>query len=130
MGQTVERTSLDLRFQGYRLRNDAAEARLLASIAEHSRASPVRRRAAFVARHEHRRRGRDALAQQGVGEHAPRSALRNEPGRTRDPVSRCVPRLQTRDFHAQANLLVASLLSRRESSFKKMEEFYDRSGHA
>lgn len=39
-------------------------------------------------------------------------------------------RLQTRDFHAQANLLVASLLSRRESFFKKMEEFYDRSGHA
>jgi ParB/RepB/Spo0J family partition protein len=40
------------------------------------------------------------------------------------------PRLQTRDFHAQANLLVASLLSRRESFFKKMEEFHDRSGHA
>lgn len=39
-------------------------------------------------------------------------------------------RLQTRDFHAQANLLTASLLSRRESFFKKMEEFYDRSGHA
>jgi len=39
-------------------------------------------------------------------------------------------RLQTRDFHAQANLLVASLLSRRESFFKKMEEFYDRSGQA
>jgi len=40
------------------------------------------------------------------------------------------PRLQTRDFHAQANLLVASLLGRRESFFKKMEEFYDRSGQA
>jgi hypothetical protein len=39
-------------------------------------------------------------------------------------------RLQTRDFHAQANLLLASLLGRRESFFKKMEEFYDRSGHA
>jgi len=39
-------------------------------------------------------------------------------------------RLQTRDFYAQANLLVASLLSRRESFFKKMEEFYDRSGQA
>jgi hypothetical protein len=39
-------------------------------------------------------------------------------------------RLQTRAFHAQANLLVASLLSRRESFFKKMEEFHDRSGHA
>lgn len=38
--------------------------------------------------------------------------------------------LQTRAFHAQANLLVASLLSRRESFFKKMEEFHDRSGHA
>jgi len=40
------------------------------------------------------------------------------------------PRLQTRAFYAQANLLVASLLSRRESFFKKMEEFHDRSGHA
>jgi len=40
------------------------------------------------------------------------------------------PRLETRDFHAQANLLVASLLSRRESFFNKMEEFHDRSGHA
>ena len=34
MSQTVERTSFDLRFQSYRLRNDAAETRLLASIAE------------------------------------------------------------------------------------------------
>ena len=40
------------------------------------------------------------------------------------------PRLRTRDFYAQANLLVASLLSRRDSFFKKMEEFYDRSGQA
>jgi hypothetical protein len=38
------------------------------------------------------------------------------------------PRLQTRDFFAQANLLLASLLGRRDSFFKKMEEFYDRSG--
>ena len=46
-------------------------------------------------------------------------------------MTRCDdPRLQTRDFYAQANLLVASLLSRRESFFKKMEEFHDRSGHA
>ena len=46
-------------------------------------------------------------------------------------MARCdSPRLQTRAFHAQANLLVAGLLSRRESFFKKMEEFYDRSGHA
>jgi hypothetical protein len=46
-------------------------------------------------------------------------------------VTRCDdPRLKTRAFHAQANLLVASLLSRRESFFKEMEEFYDRSGHA
>jgi hypothetical protein len=37
-------------------------------------------------------------------------------------------RLQNRAFYAQANLLLASLLSRRESFFKKMEEFYDRSG--
>ena len=34
MRQTIERTSFDLRFQSYRLRNDAAEARLLASIAQ------------------------------------------------------------------------------------------------
>jgi hypothetical protein len=46
-------------------------------------------------------------------------------------VARCDdPRLQTRTFYAQANLLVAGLLSRRESFFKKMEEFHDRSGHA
>lgn len=40
------------------------------------------------------------------------------------------PRLKTRAFHAQANLLLASLLSRRDSFFKKMEEFHDRSGRA
>ena len=46
-------------------------------------------------------------------------------------MTRCDdPRLQTRDFYAQANLLVASLLSRRDSFFKKMEEFHDRSGRA
>jgi hypothetical protein len=38
--------------------------------------------------------------------------------------------LQSRDFHAQANLLLAGLLSRRDSFFQKMEEFYDRSGRA
>jgi hypothetical protein len=46
-------------------------------------------------------------------------------------MTRCDdPRLKTRAFHAQANLLLASLLSRRDSFFKKMEEFHDRSGHA
>ena len=46
-------------------------------------------------------------------------------------MTRCDdPRLKTRTFHAQANLLVASLLSRREWFFKKMEEFHDRSGQA
>lgn len=40
------------------------------------------------------------------------------------------PRLQRRDFYAQANLLLASLFGRRESFFNKMEEFYDRSGRA
>jgi ParB/RepB/Spo0J family partition protein len=46
-------------------------------------------------------------------------------------VTRCDdPRLKTCAFHAQANLLVASLLSRRELFFKTMEEFHDRSGHA
>jgi hypothetical protein len=39
-------------------------------------------------------------------------------------------RLKTRAFYAQANLLVARLLSGQESFFKKMGEFYDRSGHA
>ena len=34
MSETVERSSLDLRYEGYRIRNAAAEARLLASIAE------------------------------------------------------------------------------------------------
>jgi ParB/RepB/Spo0J family partition protein len=46
-------------------------------------------------------------------------------------MTRCdSARLKSRAFYAQANLLVASLLSRRESFFKKMEEFYDRSGQA
>ena len=46
-------------------------------------------------------------------------------------MTRCDdPRLKTRAFHAQANLLLASLLSRRDSFFNKMEEFHDRSGHA
>ena len=46
-------------------------------------------------------------------------------------MTRCdSPRLETRAFYAQANLLVAGLLSRRESFFKKMEEFHDRSGDA
>lgn len=44
-------------------------------------------------------------------------------------ITRCdSPRLQARDFHAQANLLLASLLGRRESFFNKMEEFHDRTG--
>ena len=44
-------------------------------------------------------------------------------------VTRCdSPRLQARDFFAQANLLLASLLGRRDSFFKKMEQFYDRTG--
>ena len=38
------------------------------------------------------------------------------------------PRLVSRGFHAQANLLLASLLGRRDSFFKKMEEFHDRTG--
>ena len=41
MSETVERTSLDLRYQTYRLRNDAAEARLLASIAERGIEQPL-----------------------------------------------------------------------------------------
>jgi hypothetical protein len=42
MSQTVERSSLDLRYQGYRLRNDASEARLLASISERGIQQPLR----------------------------------------------------------------------------------------
>jgi hypothetical protein len=46
-------------------------------------------------------------------------------------MARCdSERLVTRVFYAQANLLVAGVLSRRESFFQKMEELYDRSGHA
>ena len=40
------------------------------------------------------------------------------------------PKLRTGAFYAQANLLVVNLLGRRDSFFKKMEEFHDRSGHA
>ena len=44
-------------------------------------------------------------------------------------MTRCdSPRLQSRGFYAQANLLLASLLGRRDSFFKKMEEFHDRTG--
>ena len=44
-------------------------------------------------------------------------------------MTRCdSPRLQSRGFCAQANLLLAGLLGRRDSFFKKMEEFYDRTG--
>jgi ParB/RepB/Spo0J family partition protein len=44
-------------------------------------------------------------------------------------MTRCdSPRLQSRGFCAQANLLLASLLGRRDSFFNKMEEFYDRTG--
>jgi hypothetical protein len=39
-------------------------------------------------------------------------------------------RLLSRGFQAQANLLLAGLLGRRDSFFKKMEEFYDRTGRA
>jgi ParB/RepB/Spo0J family partition protein len=44
-------------------------------------------------------------------------------------MTRCdSPRLRSRGFYAQANLLLAGLLSRRASFFNKMEEFYDRTG--
>ena len=144
MSETVERSSLDLRYEGYRLRNDAAEARLLASIAERGIEEPlggvdtpqgrllldgfrrnrcaaklgiecvpyvswgedetqgiasllsarrqrtlsILEQARFVdellcdARDDDRRRGRDALAEQGLGQHASQSARPDEP---RDP---------------------------------------------
>jgi len=40
------------------------------------------------------------------------------------------PRLKSRAFYAQANLLVGGLLSRWEPFGKTMKEFHDRSGHA
>ncbi|MGD9712163.1 MAG: ParB/RepB/Spo0J family partition protein [Thermomicrobiales bacterium] len=40
------------------------------------------------------------------------------------------PQLQTNNFHAQVNLLLASLLGRRDAFFQEMEELYDRSGQA
>ena len=44
-------------------------------------------------------------------------------------IARCdSANLETRGFYAQANLLLASLLGRRDSFFKKMEELYDRTG--
>ena len=41
MSETVERSSLDLRYESCRLRNSAAEARLLASIAERGIEEPL-----------------------------------------------------------------------------------------
>jgi hypothetical protein len=41
MSETVELSSLDLRYEGYRLRDDAREARLLASIAERGIEEPL-----------------------------------------------------------------------------------------
>ena len=40
------------------------------------------------------------------------------------------PRLQSRAFFAQANLLAGGLLSQLEPFRERMREFYDRSGHA
>jgi hypothetical protein len=40
------------------------------------------------------------------------------------------PRLASRAFHAQANLLTGGLLSRFEPFCERMKEFHDRSGHA
>ena len=52
-------------------------------------------------------------------------------GAMQNVMTRCdSSRLGTRGFYAQANLLLASLLGRRESFFKTMEEFYDRTGRA
>jgi hypothetical protein len=40
------------------------------------------------------------------------------------------PRLQSRAFHAQANLLTGGLLSRLDPFRERMKEFHDRSGRA
>jgi len=68
---------------------------------------------------------------QGVSEHERRllRELERLLQAMQDVMTRCdSPRLQSRGFHAQANLLLAGLLSRRALFFKKMEEFYDRTG--
>ena len=44
MNQSVERTSLDLRYEAYRMRNEATEARMLASIAQQGIEQPHTRR--------------------------------------------------------------------------------------
>ena len=41
MNQSVERTSLDLRYEAYRMRNEATEARMLASIAQQGIEQPL-----------------------------------------------------------------------------------------
>ena len=41
MPETIERNTLDLRYQGYRLRDDAREARLLADIAARGIEEPL-----------------------------------------------------------------------------------------
>ena len=41
MNESVERTSLDLRYEGYRMRSPAGEAQLLASIAERGIEQPL-----------------------------------------------------------------------------------------
>ena len=41
MSESVELSSLDLRYEGYRLRDDAREARVLASIAERGIEDPL-----------------------------------------------------------------------------------------
>ena len=41
MSENVERSTLDLRYEGHRLRDDAGEARLLASIAERGIEEPL-----------------------------------------------------------------------------------------
>ena len=64
-----------------------------AADAEHSRTSAIRRRTAEHARDDARRCGRDAFAQQGVGQHASQSAGRDERRHPTDSVSRRVPRL-------------------------------------
>jgi hypothetical protein len=46
-------------------------------------------------------------------------------------VTKCQdPRLQSRAFHAQANLLTGSLLSKFEPFCERMKAFHDRTGHA
>ena len=192
MSESVERSTLDLRYEGHRVRDDAAEARLRASIAERGIQEPLegvdtprerillngfkRYRCAtklgiecvpYVSLGEEeamgiislmrtaKQRGLNLLEQARftvelltvhdmstaeVAEDAEgcndfERALLNDLESVQKYMQRLLvnchdERLQSRPFHAQANLLTASLLSKFPPFLKTMREFHDRSGQA